>query len=220
MFQLIKGACKITGVFSAVVILTIFHLGSCRAQKEKAIDTQFQVLLPGTAQPHNPDTSFEFLKGLSRKFNLPKLDTGVAGITLRLWISSPIIPHTLVTVIIGDTSVTAQKFDYYIEGNGVAHFQPSAGRYGADSLQLLVNKLNAVDFPSMISQSDIENFNDNIADGAKYYLEVSTPEYYKLLIYHCPEYFAKREPNNKKFLDLILMLDRHLHFYSPLCPPD
>jgi hypothetical protein len=123
----------------------------------------------------------------------------------------------LVTVNISDTSVTAQKFDYYFSDDGVAHYKPSPRGLGGDSLQLLVEELNDIDFPKMISQSEIENFNDNVADGINYNLEIATSKYYKLLSYHCPEHFAKTEPNNKKFLDVIFILDRHLHFYSPIC---
>jgi hypothetical protein len=127
------------------------------------------------------------------------------------------IPHLLVTVNITDTSVTAQKFDYYLSDDGLVNFKPSQRGFGGDSLQLLVEELNEIDFTKMISQSEIASFNDNVADGITYNLEIATSKYYKLLTYHCPEHFAKTDPNNKKFLNIVFILDRHLHFYSPIC---
>ena len=199
-----------------ITISSIFILASCQTKKSSQADT-FQVLLPDTAKTHRPNKTFDYLTDLGKQMNLPKLDTGVSGTKIRLWITSTITPHLLVTLNITDTSVTAQKFDYYLSDNGLAHFKPSQRGLGGDSLQLLMEELNDIDFPKMISQSEIANFNDNVADGINYNLEIATSKYYKLLSYHCPEHFAKTEPNNKKFLDVIFILDRHLHFYSPIC---
>ena len=197
-------------------ISTIFILASCGTKNNSRPD-KFQVLLPDTAKTHRPNETFDYLVGLGKQMNLPKLDTGVSGTKIRLWITSMMIPHLLVTVNITDTSVTAQKFDYYSNDDGLVNFKPSQRGFGGDSLQLLVEELNDIDFTKMISQSEIANFNDNVADGISYNLEIATSKYYKLLTYHCPEHFAKTEPNNKEFLDIIFILDRHLHFYSPIC---
>jgi len=200
----------------SIIISTIFLIASCQTKNNSQAD-KFQILLPDTTKTHRPYKTFEYLTDLGKQMNLPKLDTGVSGTKIRLWITSIMTPHLLVTLNITDTSVTAQKFDYYLSDDGLAHFEPSQGGFGGDSLQLLVEELNDIDFPKMISQSEIANFNDNVADGINYNLEIATSKYYKLLTYHCPEHFAKSENNNKKFLDLIFILDRHLHFYSPIC---
>jgi hypothetical protein len=198
------------------IISTIFILASCRT-KENSQAEKFQVLLPDTVKTHQPNKTFDYLIDLGKQMNLPKLDTGVNGTKIRLWITSMMIPHLLVTVNITDTSVTAQKFDYYLSDDGLVNFKPSQRGFGGDSLQLLVEELNEIDFTKMISQSEIASFNDNVADGITYNLEIATSKYYKLLTYHCPEHFAKTDPNNKKFLNIVFILDRHLHFYSPIC---
>jgi len=199
-----------------IIISTIFILASCQTKNNSQTD-KFQVLLPDTAKTHRPNKTFEYLTDLGKQMNLPKLDTGVSGTKIRLWITTIMTPHLLVTLNITDTSVTAQKFDYYLSEDGLAHYKPSQRGFGGDSLQSLVEKLNDIDFTKMISQSEIADLKDNVADGINYNLEIATSKYYKLLTYHCPEHFAKTEPNNKKFLDLIFILDRHLHFYSPIC---
>ena len=199
------------------IISTIFILASCQTKTNSQAD-KFQLLLPDTTKTHRPNNTFKYLTDLGKQMNLPKLDTGVNGTKIRLWITSMITPHLLVTLNLNDTSVTAQKFDYYISDNGIANFKPSQKGFVGDSLQLLAEEIKHIDFTKMISQSEIANFKNNVADGITYNLEISTSKYYKLLTYHCPEHFAKTEPNNKKFLDVIFILDRHLHFYSPICP--
>jgi hypothetical protein len=72
----------------------------------------------------------------------------------------------------------------------------------------------------MISQDEIPNFEYNVADGVTYTMEIATRKYYKVLKYHCPEKFALKEINNRKFVDLIFMIDKHLHFYIPFCKSD
>jgi len=194
----------------------ILTFASCKTKKN-ARTNEFQVLLPDTTKTHRPNKTFAYLTDLSKQMNLPKLDTGVTGTTIRLWITSMITPHLLVTLNITDTSIKAQKFDYYLSDDKLAYFTPSLRGFGGDSLQLLAEELNTIDFSKMISQSEITGFNDNVADGVNYNLEIATSKYYKLLTYHCPEHFAKTESNNKNFLDVIFILDRHLHFYSPIC---
>jgi hypothetical protein len=198
-----------------LIILTLLILSSCETKISQP--ERFQVILPDTTKTHSPNKKFDYLKGLTNQMNLPKLDTGVNGIKIRLWITSMITPHCLVTLNITDTSVTAQKFDYYLNADGRINYKPSERGMGGDSLQLLVEEINNIDFKKIISQKEIENFEDNMADGVNYDLEISNSKFYKLISYHCPEHFAKTEPNNKKFLDIIFMLDRHLHFYSPIC---
>jgi hypothetical protein len=198
------------------IISTIFILASCHI-KNNVESAKFQLLLPDTSKTHQTNHRFNYLTDLGKRMNLPKLDTGVYGTKIRLWITSMFTPHLLVTLNITDTSVTAQKFDYYEDPDGIVHFKPSQKGIGGDSLQLLAEELEDIDFTKMISQVEIANFDNNVADGIYYNLEVATSKYYKLLTYHCPEHFAKTEYNNKKFLDIIFMLDRHLHFYSPIC---
>ncbi len=80
-----------------------------------------------------------------------------------------------------------------------------------------MDSLNSYDFENLLSQDEIESFTDNVADGVTYTMEIATSKYYKLLTYHCPERFAKTEINNKKFLDLILLIDKYIHFWLPIC---
>jgi hypothetical protein len=148
--------------------------------------------------------------------NLPRIDTGANDFEIRLWMGSMIDPDQMIFLRKSDTSVFAQTYDYNANFDSLEYFKLTHTYQGA-LLRQFADSLQKVDFSKMISQDQIENFRDNVADGITYLLEVATPKYYKLITYHCPERFAKTEINNKKFIDLVLALDQHLHFYSPIC---
>lgn len=147
---------------------------------------------------------------------LPRIDTGVNEFELRIWTGSMIDPDQMVLLRKSDTGTIAQKFAYNLSFDRLEHYELIKA-YRSDTLTQYVDSLKNVDFKSIISQNEIANFRDDIADGITYHLEVATPTFYKLITYHCPERFAKTEINNKRFLALIFSIDRHVHFYSPIC---
>jgi hypothetical protein len=198
-----------------LLVSTFLLLVSCEVNTNTDAGT-FQIILPDTSKTHRPNTLFDDLNNWSRQMALPRIDTGVSDFELRLWTGSMIDPDQMIVLRKSGTNVTARKFNYKVSFDSLKHFKQT-DTYQNDSLSRFADSLQNVDFSKIISQEEIENFRDNIADGIIYFLEVATPKYYKLVTYHCPEHFAKAEPNNKKFLDLVLALDRHLHFYSPIC---
>jgi hypothetical protein len=196
-------------------ISILFIFISCKT-KTTPQSSVFQILLPDTNRTHRPNIIFLHLKEVSDQINLPRIDTGMNGFEIRLWTSSMIIPNLIVVVRETDTVLLSQKIEYYMSPDSAAHYKLYNNQQ-TGSLRILLDSLQHYDFAKMISQNEIENFTDNLADGITYHLEISNSKYYKLLTYHCPEHFAKLEPNNKLFLEIILLLDRHLHFYSPVC---
>ena len=198
-----------------LIISTLLILASCQTNDTFHSDS-FRLLLPDTSKTHKPNTLFDDLKNWSKQMSLPRMDTGVNNFELRLWTRSRIDPDNMVVLRISDTNVIAEKFNYNTSADSLEHFKLSDTYHNAILTQF-ADSLQKVDFSKMISQNEIKNFHDNIADGIRYYMEIATPKYYKLVSYHCPGHFAKTEANNKNFLNLIMALDSHLHFYSPIC---
>ncbi|RYE36195.1 MAG: hypothetical protein EOP48_29795 [Sphingobacteriales bacterium] len=198
-----------------IFITTLLMLASCQTNSSSHSDT-FQVLLPDTTKTHRQNALYEHLKGYGIQMNLPRIDTGVKGFELRIWTGSMIDPDQMVLLRKSDTITIAQKFDYNSNFDSLEHYK-IINSYNSNELTRFVDSLQKLDFTTMVSQNEIQGFNDNVADGMTYYMEISTPKYYKLVAYHCPEHFAKSEANNKKFVDLLLAVDKHVHFYSPIC---
>jgi hypothetical protein len=151
------------------------------------------------------------------KLNLTPIDNGVDSFELRIWVGSMFVEHDLIILKYSDTSWLTQKIRYYKSEDGVSHFKNEKLIKPAITLPLLIDSLGQMQLDKLISQEEIPNFVDNVADGVTYNLEVATKGSYKLLTYHCPEHFAKTEINNKKFLNLLLLVDRYFHFWSPIC---
>ena len=151
------------------------------------------------------------------KLNLIPIDKGVDSFEMRIWVGSMFVEHDLIILKYLDTSWLGQKVRYYKSEDGVTHFKNERLLKPAITLPLLIDSLRVIQLDKLISQEQIPNFVDNVADGVTYNLEIATKSSYKLLTYHCPEHFSKTEINNKKFLDLILLVDKYFHFWSPIC---
>lgn len=151
------------------------------------------------------------------KLNLKQLDKGVDSFEMRIWVGSMFVEHDLIVLKYSDTSWRTQKIRYFKSEDGLMHFKNEKIVKPIISLQLLVDSLRLMQIDKLISQEQIPNFVDNVGDGVTYNLEIATKGNYKLLTYHCPEHFSKTEINNKRFLDLILLVDKYFHFWSPIC---
>jgi hypothetical protein len=184
---------------------------------DTSLPGRFEIFLGDTTKSSTSRNTFNYISGLSQQMGLDKLDTGIKGIGLRLWITGIMDTSLLISINIIDSVVHAQKIFYYVTADGLAHFKKKDKQFLLDSSRILDKQLAEIDFYSMITQQDIPTFVDNIGDGVFYDLEVSTSAYYKLISYHCPESFAKSEINNRQFLDFILKLDDYFHFYSFEC---
>jgi len=110
----------------------------------------------------------------------------------------------------------AKKFIYYFEDDDRPMFKEVPVEL-LSTLKAMIVSLKEIDFNHLISQKEIKSFQDNVADGVTYNMEVFQSGRYKILTYHCPETYYSKETNNRKFVDIIMLLDRHFTFYSPLC---
>jgi hypothetical protein len=148
--------------------------------------------------------------------NLTPIDQNVDSFEIRLWISTMFVEQDLIVLKYTDTSWVTQKIRYFTGVDGVTHFKNKKIK-PTITLPLLIDSLRQMQIDKLISQDVIPNFFDNVADGVTYNLEIATKGNYKLLTYHCPEHFAKTEINNKRFLDLVLLVDKYFHFWLPIC---
>ncbi|XVJ67170.1 MAG: hypothetical protein HEQ40_13755 [Lacibacter sp.] len=196
-----------------IIISTIFVLLSCNStdtvnksepEKTPVIDTIKLARQKAFAEQ-------------ASKLNLTPIDKGVDSFEIRIWVGSMFVEHDLIILKYLDTSWLTQKIRYYKSEDGVTHFKNEKILKPTISLTSLIDSLKQVQLDKLISQEEIPNFTDNVADGVTYNLEFATKGTYKLLTYHCPEHFAKTEINNKKFLDLVLLIDKYFHFWSPIC---
>jgi hypothetical protein len=197
------------------IITTLFIIASCKP-KENLLPASFEVLLPDTSKTHSSNMLFDYLRNYARQMNLPRIDTGIKGFELRIWTGSMLDPDQMILVRKSDSGIIGQKFDYTSYSYNLDSYTLKEN-YQNKAITQLVDSLQMIDFRGMISQNEIPNFIDGIADGITYHLEVATPTYYKLVTYHCPEHFGKIENNSKKFLDLLLLIDNHIKFYPSIC---
>jgi hypothetical protein len=200
-----------------IILTTLFIFCSC-STKNKQSSNSFKVILPDTNKTHQVYTTFEHLKLLGDQMDLGKIYNGVDSFEIRLWIVSMLNPNRMVQLKKSNQLITSQEFTYDYSPDNKLSIR--AGKIiQNNSYQILVDSLKFYGFESLLSQEEIDNFVDNIADGVTYTMEIATSKYYKLISYHCPEHYAKTEENNRHFLNIVLLLDNYLHFYSPICSP-
>ncbi len=151
------------------------------------------------------------------QLKLTPIDKGVDSFEIRIWVSNVFIEKDLIVLSYTDSIWKALRFSYYKSPDGLIFSKPVNIKRPEISLHLLVDSLREIQFDKLLSQNEIPGFVDNVADGVWYSVEIATKGSYKQLTYHCPERFAKTEINNKKFLDLIFLLNRYYHFWMPIC---
>jgi hypothetical protein len=195
-----------------LTILTLC-LVSCKT-KPGLITETFVRILPDSQQTYNPEIRATKLQIQSKELDLLELNKAVDSFNLRVWQTSMISPQTAVDFAFNNKKWSATIVDFYNGSEIVDSFKTRD--CSSKITPILIDQLTSYDFISIPSQDDIPNFQDKMADGVTYTIEISTKRFYKLLIYHCPNKYAN-EPNNKRILELIHLLDTYFEFYKPFC---
>lgn len=199
---------------SLIILVTLIIFCSCSTKTKQSKDS-FRTILPDTSKTHKVYTTFEHLKLLDEQMGLDNIYNGIDSFEIRLWIVSMIKPNRLFIIKKSNQEVTSQDFSYDYSADNKLTFK--AGKIiQNNSYPILIDSLSNYNFESLLSQDEIDNFVDSVADGVTYTMEIATSKYYKLLSYHCPEHFANTETNNKHFLNIVFLLDHYLHFYVPI----
>ena len=193
-------------------IIVIVVLLSCNSTDTSNTNESIKVTVIDTMQLARQKA---FAKQASL-LNLTPINQSVDSFEIRIWVSSVFVENDLIILKYDDSSWQTQKIRYYESEDGVLHSKNEKIVKPNIDFPLLIDSLRAMQLDKLISQKQIPNFIDNVADGVTYDLEIATKDNYKLLTYHCPEYFGKSEVNNKKFVDFIKLMDRYYHFWLPI----
>ncbi|MFT3704146.1 MAG: hypothetical protein QM802_17395 [Agriterribacter sp.] len=198
-----------------VTISTFGILLSCNLS-QKPEPQPVKVTAVDSAEKARQQIEKKHLAEMAVKLKLLPIDKAVDSFELRLWVGSMVLPNKLIVLYYKDSMWQTHKIYYYDKQDG-SIFRKEEKIKTDFPVTALADSLQLIDFSKMISQHEIKGFEDNVADGVTYHLEIATKREYKCLTYHCPEYFSKTEINNKKFLDLVLLLDKHFGFWSAIC---
>lgn len=203
-----------------IILLLLIVWTSCNS-KDKAKPTNLAVVPVDTVSIDTAKLQWQqqmkmHLHHLAISLKLPPVNLMNDSFALRLWTGTMFVENDLIMLAYKNGIWQSGKFRYSRNDKGVGTIKKIKIK-GELSINSLVDSLKLIDFTNLPSQEEIKDFRDNVADGITYLLEISDKRYYKLLIYHCPEHYIKSEENNRRFLDIIYLLDRHFHFYSPIC---
>mgnify|MGYP003578157802 CR=1 FL=1 len=196
-----------------LLFLVFFSLLSCQQRTaapsdEGRNDTSLKAAPQPEVQPDNYKTAAKQIG-----FDVAR---DKDSFVLRLWMTSMVKPDRVIELRKFAGKWQGKQFDYYEESDGRLFFQPVKQKDTVLS-QSIIDSLQQIDFLRLISQEKIEGFDDNVADGQSFHMEIFMPFRYKLLRYHCPESYYSNEPNNRRFVDIVMLLDKHFNFYRPFC---
>jgi len=198
-----------------LLIFLLLVLCACKERPDEKGKT-FKVILPDSIKTYQPKAYVRRFKELSSTMGLSSIDKGVDSFELRLWISSMLIPNQLIVLKKSDSAYVGQRIEFFLQADGRTSFKKHEIN-DSITLKKTMIKLRNHDFRKMISQYEISNFTDNIADGVTYTLEIATNEYYKFITYHCPEKYIGHDIYNKSFSEIVKELDSTFQFYIPYC---
>ena len=143
-----------------------------------------------------------YYEKLSQKFPLSEINNS-DNISFRLW-STSMVGYGLLIFRKSNNRWDSHKLKYYSDTS-----IREVKIFPTISTTEFVNKLQAVDFSTFISQYQIEDFKDNVDDGVRYTLELIIGKTYKVVQYHSPDSFT--DANNVKFYSFIQLIDKYFH---------
>lgn len=194
-----------------LILSTIFLLSACEDASR-----QVQVKKDTTGVVHTSvDTSTKYYSQTAKLIGLD-VPTVKDSFVLRLWISSMAKLDRMIELRKSGKDWSTRKFNYEFEPNDKLVVGEVPVEF-ISTLEPMIDSLRRVDFNNLLSQEQVEGFQDNVADGVTYHMEVFQFDRYKMLTYHCPETYYSKEVNNKRFVDLLMLLNKHFTFYSPIC---
>ena len=197
--------------FSIMVIL-LFALLACNRSNKR----DFKVYSVDTSITHRLFTELQQGQKKANLLNLPDISVGVDSFEIRIWYWGFVGGTSLYNIRYANTRWIANKTQYFSIDDRLDSSFTSSIKVPND-IDKFVLYLTSNEILKLPSQQEIPNFIDNVGDGQGCQFEIATKTFYKSLYYHCPEHFASKEPNNKKFLDLINRINQYYNFYMPWC---
>lgn len=210
-----------------IIIVLLPIISSCHdnAQMPKR---DFKVFLPDTSKTHMPNWFYDEVINLSSELNLPRLDKGVDSLSVRIWISGMLTPKDVISFYYSNGNWYASRTFFWKSFPQIGEKGYKGGITTESMAQMIVDSANTIritpkisfskivdtirhfNILNILSQEEIPNFRDEVADGFEYTIEIATKNYYKIIRYHCPDIFAKEEINNKKVIEFLKFVSRNL----------
>lgn len=137
----------------------------------------------------------ESLSNKAKALNIPLINLGVDSFELRIWYGHAIVtPNQLMVLKYQDSAWQLTETDYWFSyqwqnGSPKGTLLDSSFTRAVKvppSISDIVDTLNSFRLDTFPSQHDIPGFQDKIADGRFYHIEVATQRYYKALYYANP----------------------------------
>jgi hypothetical protein len=138
------------------------------------------------------------------RLQLTELSKSLDSFSLRLW-TGGMFGYQLMIINKVNGSWKSFKYSYTTENN----IKEEKFKQNISITTLLVT-LNSIDFKKFKNQNEIEGFNDNVADGVTYTLEVLYNNSFRILQYHAPHAF--KDKDNMIFQNLLNILSKHFDF--------
>jgi hypothetical protein len=189
-----------------LLILFYFH-SACNTRTFSEHTPKFKILTSDTI----------LLQSLSDKtnaLNLSPINNGVDSFELRIWHGKSIVtPKILVILKYQDSAWKLTNTDYWFSyqlTNGspekiILDSSFTKSLTVPSNISHIIDSLYQYSLDTFPSQNEIPNFQDKVADGLFYQIEVATSKSYKVIEYNNPNRYI--DNHNLKMSKLITMLN-------------
>ncbi|HEY5771489.1 MAG TPA: hypothetical protein VIS75_02625, partial [Chitinophagaceae bacterium] len=145
--------------------------------------------------------------------NLPQINLGVDSFELRIWHGLALAePRSLVILSYTDSSWHLTGTNYWIS---YENKYPKEGILILDSFVTkklivplpfsdIIDSIETFRLGTFPSQHEVPGFQDNVADGMFYTIELATSKYYKAINYNNPKFYS--DPYNQKITRFLSFL--------------
>jgi hypothetical protein len=173
-------------------IMVILLFSSCGAEILSKQDASFQIITKDSIL-------LQHLSARTKALNLPQINQGVDSFELRVWYGIAIAsPNQLITFRYQKPNWTISKTDYWLSydwenGSPTKILFDSSVSYSWQATSLAGEMINCVQefrLDTFPNQKDIPGFDDKVADGTFYQIEIATPNYYKAVSYRNPFHYS------------------------------
>lgn len=191
-----------------LLILILFYFQSaCISRTFSENTSKFKILTTDTILLQN-------ISDKTKALSLSPINNGVDSFELRIWHGKFIVtPKMLVTLKYQDSAWQLTNTDYwfsYQSTNGspekiILDSSFTKSLTVPSNISHIINTLYQYSLDTFPSQHEIHNFQDKVADGEFFQIEVATSNSYKVIEYNNPNRYI--DNHNQKISKLIRMLN-------------
>ncbi|HLK27729.1 MAG TPA: hypothetical protein VKT28_04060 [Puia sp.] len=189
-------------------LISIVAIVSCN-EKKLPPPKSFRLIIPDTAKSKAAKIIYDGLEVLSANLSLYRLDKGVDSFEMRLWISSYLEPNNVIILKYAEQKWIPTKMSFWFESLRFDSAKIYRLNLKQKDISSIVDSIEKFDLIGIPMQDEIPNFRDTVPDAFIYTIEIATKDYYKVMSYHCPDYYVK-EKYNKRITDFLFFIKRRL----------